>query len=162
VKIIAQEYRQADPRTLRPHPRNPRQGDVGAIHQSIAANGFYGAIIVQRSTQHVLAGNHRLQAALHADARTVPVLEVDCDDATALRILLADNRTNDLASYDYGILGELLRESALQGQLEGTGFDGADVDALIEYAALDPLPDPEASRATRCCPNCGWDLAKTA
>lgn len=86
--------------SLKPHPKNPRQGDVGAIYESIEANGFYGAVVAQKSTGHVLAGNHRMLAAQHAGAGSVPVVWVDVDDETALRIPLADNRTNDVASYD--------------------------------------------------------------
>ena len=45
------------------HPRNIRQGDVGAISQSLKENGQYRPIVVQKSTGYVLAGNHTLKAA---------------------------------------------------------------------------------------------------
>lgn len=48
---------------LATHPENPRQGDVAAIAASIETNGFYGAVVAQKSSGHVLAGNHRLLAA---------------------------------------------------------------------------------------------------
>ena len=41
---------------LIPHPDNPRHGDVPAIVESIKANGWFGTIVAQRSTSHVLAG----------------------------------------------------------------------------------------------------------
>lgn len=118
---------------VRPHPRNPRQGDIGAIHASIEANGFYGAIVAQRSTGFILAGNHRWQAARHAGATEVPVVWVDVDDDHALRILLADNRTNDLASYDDSALADLLRDILEStGSLDGTGYDGDALDDLLK------------------------------
>src|SRR5699024_3471718 len=95
---------------VRPHPRNPRQGDTGAIHESITTNGFYGAVIAQKSTGFILAGNHRHQAAVQAGAVEIPVTWVDVDDDHALRILLADNRTNDLATYDDAALAEILKD----------------------------------------------------
>jgi hypothetical protein len=49
---------------------------------------------------YVLAGNHRLQAARAQSIARVPVIFVDVDDDAARRILLVDNRTNDLAEYD--------------------------------------------------------------
>lgn len=49
---------------LIPHPSNPRQGDIGVIKESIALNGWHGVIVAQSSTSHVLAGNHRMEAAL--------------------------------------------------------------------------------------------------
>lgn len=116
---------------LVPHPSNPRQGDVGAIIQSIEANGWYGTLVAQISTGHVLAGNHRLQAAIHCGLDRVPVHWVDVDDDTAHRILLADNRTTDLASYDEHALADLLVEMGKTGNLDGTGYDGDDLDDLL-------------------------------
>jgi DNA modification methylase len=131
VEQVSQKYVRRKLDDLTPHPANPRQGDVGAIHQSIEANGFYGAVIVQKSTGYVLAGNHRMQAAAHAGATSLPVIEVDVDDATATRILLADNRTNDVATYDQDALAGLLKSLAEDGGLAGSGYDGDDVDALL-------------------------------
>src|SRR4051812_3541184 len=93
---------------IRMHPRNARQGDIGAICLSIEHNGFFGACVVQESTRYILVGNHRYQAAVHSGASTIPVIFVDVDDERALKILLADNRTNDLASYNDPALADLL------------------------------------------------------
>ena len=117
---------------LKPHPKNPRQGDVGAIHVSIEANGFYGSVIAQKSTGHIIAGNHRYLAAKHANAEAIPVTWVDVSDEEAVRILLADNRTNDLATYNDDALAELLQDLMKQtGSLDGTGFDGDALDELL-------------------------------
>lgn len=129
--------------TVRPHPRNPRQGDTGAIHQSIEANGFYGAIIAQKSTGFILAGNHRWQAARQAGATEIPITWVDVDDDHALRILLADNRTNDLATYDDAALAEILKDiHAEHGSLAGTGYDGDALDELLADLGQAPEPGP--------------------
>lgn len=135
MKILNDGLEVASLDAVRPHPRNPRQGDVGAISVSINENGFYGAIIAQRSTGYILAGNHRYQAAIAAGADRIPVQWVDVDDAHALRILLADNRTNDVASYDDAALAELLTELAEDGGLTGTGYDGDDLDQLLNDLA---------------------------
>ena len=125
---------------IRPHPQNPRQGDIGAIRTSIDNNGFYGTIIAQKKTGHILAGNHRWQAARQAGATELPVTWVDVDDDHALRILLADNRTNDLATYDDHALADLLKSlHESTGTLAGTGYDGDDLDDLV--ALLDGPPD---------------------
>jgi len=114
------------------HPNNPRQGDIGVLVQSIETNGWYGTIVAQRSTKQVLAGNHRLMAAQIAGIETVPVYWVDVDDATATRILLADNRTSDLAIYDDSSLAELLSGLAeTEVGVAGTGYDDSDLEALL-------------------------------
>ena len=95
---------------LHPHPDNPRKGNVGAIVTSIKTNGWYGTLVAQTSTGRVLAGNHRLQAAAQLGMTEVPVYWVDVDDQTARRILFADNRSNDLATYDDELLRPLLTD----------------------------------------------------
>ena len=135
---------------VQPHPRNPRQGDVGAIHQSIEANGFYGHIVAQRSSGHILAGSHRWIAAKQAGAKRIPVTWVDVDDDHALRILLADNRTNDLASYDDTSLAQLLVEiQEAVGDLAGTGYDADDLDDLLRLLEGPPDLDDMQEPATR-------------
>ena len=67
----------------------------------------------------------------------VPVYWVDVDDATARRILLADNRTNDLATYDDAVLAELLTALAEDDDLLGSGYDGDDLDDLLADIAGD-------------------------
>ncbi|MGZ3423126.1 MAG: DNA methyltransferase [Polyangiales bacterium] len=131
-RIVNEQYERVAVDAVRPHPKNPRRGDLDAIVESIRKNGFYGACVVQRSTGHILAGNHRFLAAKKAGLTEVPVLFVDVDDRAAEKILLADNRTSDLATYDDEALAALLKEIATAGELEGTGFAQADVDALLE------------------------------
>lgn len=127
---------------LTPHPNNPRQGDVGAIAESIEQNGWYGTIVAQVSTKRILAGNHRWQAAKSLGFEEVPVAWVDVDDETALRIMLADNRSSDLASNDFAELAKIL-EGLFQNTealLAGTGYDANDLDYLIDSLSSETLP----------------------
>jgi DNA modification methylase len=123
---------QAPLKSLTPHPQNVRQGDVGAIVESLKAHGQYRPIVVQKSTGHILAGNHTFRAATALKWKDISVTYIDCDDDEALRILLVDNRANDLASYDNGGLVEMLQAlSNTERKLEGTGFDLDDIDQLL-------------------------------
>ena len=141
---------------LVPHPANPNQGDVGAIHESIETNGWYGAVIAQHSTRYILAGHHRIIAAQHSDMQSVPVILLDCDDATALRILLGDNRIAALAATNSEHLAETLTQLAATGDLAGTGYDTADLDELLTQLTQDPLP---VAAKTVTCPECGHQWA---
>lgn len=133
---------------LRVHPGNARRGDVDAIAESIRVNGFFGSLVVQRSTSRVLAGNHTLQAARRLKLKKVPVTWVDVTDAEALKILAADNRVHDLGGFDSGDLARLLSEiQADAGDLLGTGYDEAYlVDLLAEVAS--PVTVPHYETAT--------------
>lgn len=129
---------------LKPHPKNARHGDIEEIKKSLEAHGQYRPLVVQKSTKHVLAGNHTLQAARELGWESLAVTFVDVSNDQALRILLIDNRTNDLATYDDQALVDVLSE--LKGSatgLEWTGFATNDLDDLI--TALADKGNPYAS-----------------
>jgi ParB-like chromosome segregation protein Spo0J len=118
---------------LRTFHRNPRQGDVAAIQRSLRVNGQYRPIVVNKGTHtgrknEVLAGNHTLMASREEGLAEVAVVWVDVDDDQCTRIVAADNRTADLGSYDERLLAEMLGDLP---DLDGTGYDPGDLDALI-------------------------------
>lgn len=144
-------------------PGNPRQGDVGAVSESMERNGVYQPVIVNKGTRtgrpfEVLAGNHRVQAAHALGHATIPAVLLDVDDDAAARIALADNRTSDLADTDTAALVAML--TGLD-DLDGTGYDADDVDDLLrELHPPEPEPpaDPAPSTRPTECPACGYDL----
>lgn len=126
---------------LQTHPSNVRQGDVGAICESLKAHGQYRSIVYQQSTKRILAGNHTYKAAKALGWTHIAATPVVCDDQQALRILLADNKANDLATYDEPELIELLKQlvDTTDGLL-GTLFDEDELDSLIEDNSHFELP----------------------
>jgi ParB-like chromosome segregation protein Spo0J len=131
------------------HPGNPREGDIGAIVTSIRKNGWFGTIVAQKSTGYVLAGNHRLQAAKICGIKEVPVYWVDCDDERAKAILLADNKTAELASWNDHALLELLQEADAGNYLLDTAFDQDDIQKLLSKLNSDESQEGDV------CPTCG-------
>ena len=134
---------------LKPHPQNVRQGDVGAISLSLEQHGQYRPIVVQQSTGFILAGNHTYKAAKALKWKDIAATYVDVDDEQALRILLIDNRANDLASYDDSALVEMLKALMdTELKLDGTGFDPSDLDQLLKDLEMEtgnPIEgDPDA------------------
>ncbi len=156
---------------LTPYPGNARRGDVGMILESLTANGQYRPLVVREledGTLVVLAGNHTLQALAahgpgpcglvtrHGDQErpcalchgqtwepTAQVTVYQCDDATARRIVLADNRTSDAGSYDDRALAELL---AGLDSYTGTGYTDTDLEDLLQYLeeeAEEEEPEPD-------------------
>lgn len=113
---------------LKVHPNNPRKGNLKALSESLEVNGFYGAIIAQKSTGYILAGNHRYMASREKGVTELPVIWVDVDENQAKKILLADNRTSDLAIYDEEELADLLQSL---DNLEGVGYSEKDLNMLL-------------------------------
>ena len=126
--------------SLRLHPDNPRRGNVAAICESLEKNGQYRPLVVNRRTMEVLAGNHTLLAARELGWEKIAVVFVDVDAEQATRILLVDNRTNDLADYDDEVLADLLGELP---DLAGTGFDHVAFGELLDELAPEPVTDDE-------------------
>jgi len=136
--------------SLEGYPTNPRRGDIEAIAYSLKTHGQYRPIVVQYGTNYILAGNHTYKAAKKLGWKKIKVTYVDCDEQTARRMVLADNRLTDLASYNEPLLKNLL--TALP-DLEGTGFTATEVESLDRLISGDekqtisdskPLPsDPE-------------------
>ena len=160
---IAQDYEMVPVDRLLTHPDNARRGNLEVIRESIRANGFYGACVVQRSTGRILVGNHRYLAAIEEGLVEVPVVWVDKSDDEARRLLLVDNRANDVASYDYTVLVRLLDEQKEEASLLGTGWDDADLVRLL--AKIDPDPpegwasfDEDSLLTEHQCPKCGYEF----
>lgn len=118
--------------TIKPHPQNDNLGDTNAIAESIEANHFYGAVMVQASTRTIIAGEHRWRAAQHQGSSVIPVVWADVDDETALSILTADNRVADLGSTNQKKLLKLLKKlSTTKTKLGGTGYRQSEYTAIL-------------------------------
>jgi hypothetical protein len=95
---------------------------------------------VQKSTGLIIAGNHRYRRAVAKGAQELDFIIADVDDATALRILLADNRTSDKGGYDKAKLAALLDkiqkdakdEEERAKRLRGTAYTEDDVEQVME------------------------------
>lgn len=114
-------------------PGNANRGDVPKIRESLRRTGQYRALIVRRDaddgTLTVLAGNNTMDA-LRAEGASHARVEIhECDDATALRINVADNRIARDAVIDEDALLEQL--SFLEGDYAGTGFTQGEINYLL-------------------------------
>lgn len=113
---------------VQPAPYNYNNGDVEAVEESIIVSGMYRPIYVQRSTGHIIAGNHTWQACKTLGSEVIPVVVLDVDDTNAKRIMVADNQTARLAQPDNGLLMALLDE--IPDADVGTGFTATDIETL--------------------------------
>ena len=148
------------------HPRNPRRGDVAAVAASLARFGQVKPIVVQQSNGYVIAGNHVLRAALSLGWTEIAANVEDLDDADAMALMLADNRTADLGGYDDTLLAAILAEQQAEDNLAATGYDADDVAALLAQAGvieerdLDAAPDLPAEADLYVEPGQTWALGR--
>lgn len=145
--IINQETRLVSVEDIATHPQNPNRAEIARIVESIEENGFYGTIVVQRSTGYIIKGNHTYRAAVAAGLEEVPVTYVEIDDDRAVRIMIADNRIAEFGERDEEVLAELMK--GLDG-LEGTGYSEEEfADLLAELGegggggSGDPIDDTD-------------------
>jgi DNA modification methylase len=168
-RVINKDIEQVAIDLLKHHPRNANNGDVEAIKKSLAVNGWYGSVVANLTTKHILAGNHRVMAAKALGWETVPVQWVDVTPEEELRILVVNNRTTRIGQDDTTKITDILAELANTPiGLEGTGYGAADLDALIDELAgmtepaellTDPDEVPEEVE-TRCKAGDLWILGR--
>jgi hypothetical protein len=153
---------------LTPFPGNARRGNVELILDSLRANGQYKPLTVRRQgeTLTILAGNHSYMAllrheeddragcqdwelsndrpcqlciAVDAEDPTALAHLIECDDATARRINVVDNRAADEGDYDQQALDAIL--ATFDGDFVGTGYSQSEAELFAEMpAAIEPPP----------------------
>ena len=150
--MTIQETTELATKDLHTYHKNPRIGNIDTIAASLNANGQYRAIVVNRGTHtgrpmEVLAGNHTLMAARDLGWETITAHLIDVDEDQAARIVLADNRTSDLGTYDTSTLADMLTGLP---DLDGTGYNTDDLDDLLAYTQPEApsLDDLEAELGT--------------
>lgn len=148
---------------------NPNQGDQGAIITSINQHGYNDVIAVYHGT--IMGGNHRLQALQQLlDGGYVPthkdtqlrrengdyqITGMDVShfetQAEANAFALALNRTARLGHDDPAMLAALLQDIAAQDVelMESTGFDGDDLDQLLNELTPFVPPVDEGAQVDR-------------
>ena len=140
ARVLEQRYRVTPVDSIRPHPENARRSPLALLRESIDTNGFYGAVVVQRSTGYILVGNHRWQAAKDEGLAKVPAIFAEVDDDEALRILTADNPLGALGAYDDE---QLIANLQAIGDLRGTGYTADDLIDLLGGGSRGGLTDPD-------------------
>lgn len=134
---------------LQPYPGNARRGNREKLVESLEANGQYRSLVVRRTDdgEHVvLAGNNTLAALEHRGDTSARCEIVQCDDATALRVNLVDNKSNDEATYDDRARAALLE--LLDGEVSGTGYDEEEIDSIVaryEEPEIAAYTEPETA-----------------
>lgn len=141
---------------VKPYEKNPRKnaGAVKAVLQSIKQFGFRQPIVVDKKGV-VIIGHTRRLAALELKLKEVPVHIADLPPNKARALRLADNRTAEIAGWDFDLLSAEMKDIALTDiEMTDFGFRESEVKELIGY-------DPEQSAKDNAIPEKVETRAKT-
>lgn len=140
------EYRKVE--ALIPYARNPRthaESQIAKIAASIVEYGWTNPILVD-GDNGIIAGHGRLAAARKLGLDEVPVIELaHLTVAQKRALVIADNRLALDAGWDEEMLALELADLSEAGyDLALTGFEDAEIEALLAGDVLDTEPDAEA------------------
>lgn len=144
---------------VKPYDKNPRRNDgaVDAVAASISEFGFQQPLVVDKDGV-LIVGHTRLKAAKKLGMKEVPVVVADGltpEKVKAYR--LADNKTGELAGWDFSLLDRELAElDDLDFDLSEFGF-AEPAGESIEAIDLDSSPTPTGREGKAMhCPKCGF------
>ena len=131
---------------IRPYDNNPRINDnaVEAVAASLREFGFRQPIVIDGDGV-IVCGHTRYKAALQLGLKKVPVhvaTDLTAEQVKAYRI--ADNKTADLADWDFEILPIELSELAESGfDMNLLAFDEKELNKLLDTNIQQGLTDPD-------------------
>ena len=140
---------------IMPYENNPRNNDgaVDAVAASIQAFGFQQPIVLDRNGI-IIAGHTRYKAAQKLGLETVPCVvadELTPEEVRAYR--LADNKTGELAGWDFSALEKELAAIEMDMSEFGFGEHEPNMNALDDLFAPAPEKEPEDPKQIQC-PHC--------
>ena len=100
---------------LKNNPQNPRKNDgaVESVAKSIEKYGFRNPLIIDKNNV-VWCGNTRLKASRKLGLDKVPCIVVeDLTEQQMTELALLDNKTNEIAEWDFDMLGDILEDVEL-------------------------------------------------
>ena len=134
--------------SITPYERNPRKNDaaVDAVAASISAFGFKVPIVIDKNGV-IVAGHTRYKAAKQLGLDTVPcIIADDLTEEQVKAFRLADNKTAELADWDFDLLDLELADINLDMELFGFEFDEDPVEVTEDdYEPVLP-EEPNAKR----------------
>lgn len=130
-----------DPANARLHPEK----NLEAIKGSLARFGQQKPILVCRANRIVIAGNGTLTAARELGWADIRVRWTDLSGPEATAYALADNRTSELAEWDFSVLGTQLKSLTDYGiEIGDFGFEANDFNLPEpDYGTMNSEPDPD-------------------
>jgi hypothetical protein len=144
----------ANPMNHRRHPGAQLDAFRGALREV----GFVQAVIVNRTTSHLIDGHMRVEEALRQGIPKIPVVFVDLDEREERAVLASFDSIGELAYRD---------NDALRALLDSFTVADAEFNAFLQgldkpLPDLDPPQDPPGNSGPglTTCPQCGHTFTK--
>lgn len=141
---------------IKPYERNPRKNDeaVVAVMESIKQCTYVAPIIVDENNV-ILAGHTRYKALKKlGKTEAEVVVKSGLSDEQKRKYRLLDNKTNELAEWDFDMLAEELEDLDFEGFDFGFSVLENDSVELAEYNRSEI-----ATSKTVNCPKCGFEFS---
>ena len=132
---------------LRPWEDNPRRNEhaVAAVAESIRSFGFNVPILCDQNLT-IIAGHTRWKAAQKLGMTKVPVIVIEMTDAQRRAFSIADNKTAEIADWDFPKLGDILEELRSEDiDIKSLGFSDEEIRRLLLDDSADGDSVPEVS-----------------
>lgn len=123
-----------DPENARLHPER----NLAAIQDSLRLYGQVKPVVVRKATNVIVAGNGTVEAAKALGWTEVAAVFVDMNEVEAAGYGLADNRTAELAKWDFEVVARLDKLLLAAGH-ESVGWSADELEVL---RAADWTPPP--------------------
>lgn len=140
---------------LKLNPKNPRKNDeaVEVVAKSIEKYGFKNPLIIDENNV-VWCGNTRLKASKELGLKEVPCIVADDLTEEQIRELaLIDNKSSEIAEWDYDLLADELKELELDDFDVDWDLPNGEIDwSKIEDLSNETYDKPQHDMLE--CPSC--------
>lgn len=144
------------------NPRTHSKPQIYQIARSINEFGFTNPILIDEHN-NLIAGHGRLLAAQNLGIDEIPAIVIDgLTDAQRRALIIADNKLALNAGWDFERLeSEIDFLNECNFDLDLTGFDKDEIDAICDETDIDIKPDKKTDKEKNnkaTCPHCSKEF----
>jgi hypothetical protein len=145
---------------LKPNPKNPNKhtpAQIKRLAKIIKRNGWRHPIIVSKTSELIVVGHGRLEAAKLLGLEKVPVAYQEFDDADEeYQFMVADNAIADWSNLDFSAINFEVPNLGPDFDVDLLGINGFEID-IVDKSNGDNEGHKQIKKVT--CPECGhvWD-----
>lgn len=126
--------------SITPNEKNVRvhnSTQIDALKKSFKMFGQFRPIVIDEKNV-ILAGHGIWEAMTVSGASECSVYQYEnLSNAQKIKLMLADNKTQELGSFDFDKFDELIKEISAESDLDIPGFDSEVLDMIVKQSSMD-------------------------